>query len=109
MVQFTGLDALQAKLRRNATMDDVQMVVRSNSGELARNAQRLAPVDTSKMKNATLMFLENRNMTGGVRVHTDYAAYVDQGTRFMHKRPFVGDSFTLQAQKFKQDIYMLMK
>ena len=109
MVQFSGLEALQDKLRRNAPLLDVQMVVRSNGAELTRNAQALAPVDTSRMKNATLMFLEDGNMTSGVRVHTNYAGYVDKGTRFMSAKPFVGNSFNLQALNFKREINMLMK
>ena len=109
MMKLNGISQLQSKLRRNATMDDVKDVVTSNSAQMTRNSQRLAPVDTSNMKNNTLQFTENDGLTGGTRVHTDYGAYVDKGTRFMAARPFIGDSFELQSEIFKKEMDTLTK
>ena len=109
MISFKGLDELQAKLKDNVSIDDVKRVVKDNSVQLTNNAQRLAPTDTGHMKSMTQMFTEDGGLTGGVRSHTNYAGYVDKGTRFMSARPFIGDSFRLQVEKFKRDMEMLVK
>ena len=40
-VKVVGIERVVGKLRKNATMDDVKNVVKSNVTEMTRNAQRL--------------------------------------------------------------------
>ena len=41
-MKITGIDALQKKLRKNATLDDVKHVVKSNGAQLTTRIQKYA-------------------------------------------------------------------
>lgn len=68
-MKITGIDALQKKLRKNATLDDVKYVVKSNTVSMNKNMQKLAPVDTGNMKRSITSeftdggFTERLNLT----------------------------------------------
>ena len=108
-LEFKGLEEISAQLKKNVNMDDIKQAVRTNSAEMTRNAQLLAPVDTGRMKGSTTIFSEAGGLAGGTRVHTDYAGYVNNGTRFMAAQPFLTNSFKLQGPKFIRDLEMLVK
>lgn len=81
-MKITGIDALQKKLRKNATLDDVKHVVKSNTASMNKNMQNLAPVDTGNMKRSISSEFTDAGLTGTTGPHTDYAGYVEYGTRF---------------------------
>ena len=72
-MKITGIDALQNKLRKNATLDDVKQVVKSNTANMNKNMQNLAPVDTGNMKRSITSEFTDVGFTGTTGPHTDYA------------------------------------
>lgn len=108
-MKITGIDALQNKLRKNATLDDVKHVVKSNTASMNKNMQNLAPVDTGNMKRSIKMELTEGGFSGQAGPHTDYSAYVEYGTRFQAAQPFVKPAFDVQKKVFKNDLERLTK
>lgn len=108
-MKITGIDALQKKLRENATLDDVKHVVKSNTVSMNKNMQNLAPVDTGNMKRSITSELTDGGLTGTTQPHTDYAGYVEYGTRFQAAQPFVKPTFDVQKKVFKNDLERLTK
>ena len=108
-MKITGIDALQKKLRKNATLDDVKHVVKSNTTNMNKNMQKLAPVDTGNMKRSITSEFTDGGFTGTTEPHTDYAGYVEYGTRFQAAQPFVKPAFDVQKKVFKNDLERLLK
>ena len=107
--KLVGAEAIQGKLRKNATLNDVKRAVLTNGAELTRNSQRLAPVDTGKLAGSINLSLEDDGLTAITRDGVNYGVYNDLGTRFMTGNGFMTSSFNLQAKKFKRDMEMLVK
>ena len=108
-IKLVGVEAIQGKLRKNATLADVKRAVAVNGAEMTRNAERLAPVDTGKLAGSINLSLEDGGLTAVTRDGVNYGVYNDLGTRFMSAQPFMTPSFNLQAKKFKRDMEMLVK
>lgn len=106
-IKVVGVERVVGKLRKNATMDDVKNVVKSNVTEMTRNAQRLAPVDTGHLKGSIVASIDD--LEGSTDVGAHYARYVNDGTRYMGARPFLTSSFDLQAENFRREMKMLVK
>lgn len=107
-IQVTGVRELQAKLKRNATLDDVKRVVQVNGAELHQRAQRNAPVDTGFLKRSIIFQLANSGFTAMVTATAEYSPYLEFGTRFMSAQPFMGPAFRIQSAKFKNDLKRLV-
>lgn len=108
-MKITGIDALQKKLRKNATLDDVKHVVKSNTVSMNKNMQNLAPVDTGNMKRSITSDFTDGGLSGTTGPHTDYAGYVEYGTRFQEEQPFVRPAFEEQKKVFINDLNRIMK
>jgi HK97 gp10 family phage protein len=108
-MKITGIDALQNKLRKNATLDDVKHVVKSNTANMNKNIQKIAPVDTGDMKRSITSEFTDGGFTGTTGPHTDYAGYVEYGTRFQTAQPFVKPAFDVQKKVFTNDLERLLK
>ena len=108
-MKITGIDALQKKLRKNATLNDVKHVVKRNTVSMNKNMQNLAPVDTGNMKRSITSNFTDRGLTGTTGPHTDYAGYVEYGTRFQEEQPFVRPAFEEQKKVFINDLNRIMK
>lgn len=106
-MKVVGVEKVAGKLRKNATMNDVKNVVKSNVTEMTRNAQRLSPVDTGFLKGS--ITLNIGGLEGSTDVGAHYGGYVNNGTRFMGARPFLTDSFELQRENFRREMEMLVK
>ena len=108
-MKITGIDALQKKLRRNVTLDDVKYIVKSNTSNMNKNMQKLAPVDTGNMKRSITSEFSDGGLTGTTSPDTNYAVHVEYGTRFQAAQPFVKPSFDVQKNVFKNDLERLTK
>ena len=108
-MKINGISALQKKLRDNATLDDVKHVVKSNGTQLNRKAKRLAPVDTGYLKSQIKTTTELNGLQSTTIPDTPYAEYVEYGTRFMAKQPFLKPAFDIQKKVFLNDLERLMK
>nr|DAF82093.1 MAG TPA: putative tail component [Caudoviricetes sp.] len=108
-MKVVGFDELQKKLRKNAKLADVKKNVAINGSQLTANAQKLAPVDTGNLKRSITMRTKDNGMTSRTKAHVDYAAYVEYGTRFQGKQPYMKPAYCKQKVKFIKDLERLMK
>ncbi len=108
-MKINGVSALQKKLRDNATLDDVKHVVKSNGTQLNQKAKRLAPVDTGYLKGSITTSVELGGLQSTTTPTASYSSYVEYGTRFMAKQPFLKPAFDIQKKVFLNDLERLMK
>jgi len=108
-IQIKGIDNLQKKLRKSATMADVKTVVRTNGIEMNRTASRLAPVDTGFLRRSIVFAIADVGLTATSTAGAEYAPYLEYGTRFMSAQPFMRPAYNQQKAKFKSDMGRLVK
>jgi HK97 gp10 family phage protein len=120
--ELKGLDKLQAKLQRVAKMEEVEHIVEENGKAMLEKAIK----NTEKFRGhyrgkklikptgATKRSLsENSSKIDRFKYRvapgTDYAAYVELGTRKMDAQPFIKPAFDDQKKLFKNDLERLVK
>lgn len=120
--ELKGLDKLQAKLQRVAKMEEVEHIVEENGKAMLEKAIK----NTEKFRGhyrgkklikptgATKRSLsENSSKIDRFKYRvapgTDYAAYVELGTRKMDAQPFIKPAFDDQKKLFKRDLERLVK
>ncbi|MFR7639842.1 MAG: HK97-gp10 family putative phage morphogenesis protein [Allobaculum sp.] len=112
-VSITGLSKMQKKMIAKANPAAIQKIVRVNAAELTEKAQRKAPVSTEKtnphgahgqLRRSIAVSIEEDGMAAVVRAGTEYAEYVEKGTRFMEKQPYVKPAFDAQKPQFLRDL-----
>ena len=124
--ELKGLDKLQAKLQRTAKMEEVERIVEKHGEAM----QKKAVTNASKFRGHYEGRGKNRRFvrpTGAtkrsisvnsgkidrfkyrVAPGTDYAAYVELGTRKMSAQPFIKPAFDEQKKLFKNDLERLVK
>lgn len=124
--ELKGLEKLQAKLQRVAKMEEVESIVEKHGVEM----QKKAVNNASKFRGHYEGRGKNRRFvrpTGAtkrsisvnsskidrfkyrVAPGTDYAAYVELGTRKMSAQPFIKPAFDDQKRLFKKDLERLVK
>lgn len=112
-IKINGLEELQAKLKKNVTMDDVKTVVQHN-GELldntmVRHAVFKGPYTHGDTARSILLTLHDGGLTAKVAPGTEYSPYLEYGTRFMSAQSFVRPSFDIVKPKFLEDLKKLCK
>lgn len=119
-IKISGLDKLQKKLKANATLDDVKKVVKTNGTEMNAKAQRNASFKghyengkfvspTGATKRSIVLEVNNNGMNAKSAPSTEYAPYLENGTRFMAAQPFMKPAFNEQKEVFKRDMDRLVK
>lgn len=112
-MKVTGLKELQKALKDNVTMDDVKKVVRQNGSELQRKMQDNADFTrgyaTGETKRSIGLEITDGGFAAEVEPKTEYAPYLEYGTRFMDAQPFVKPAYDEQVQQFKKDMQRLVK
>ena len=120
--ELKGLDKLQAKLQRVAKMEEVEHIVEENGKAMLekaiKNAEQfrghyrgkklIKPTGATKRslsKNSSKLERFKYRVAPG----TDYAAYVELGTRKMSAQPFIKPAFGEQKKLFKNDLERLVK
>lgn len=125
VIRIEGLEALQKKLKKNADMNDVKKVVRHNGSQLQRKIQRKADFKghyewvagkgkvfkkpTGATKESVRLEITDGGFTAESGPTTDYAEYLEFGTRFMQAQPFVKPALEEQAKKFESDLKKLVE
>lgn len=111
--KVTGLDKLQKKLKKDCSLNDVKRVVKKNGADLQEKMQENADFkkgyQTGTTKRSIRCDITDSGFTAEVGATTEYAPYVNWGTRFMEAQPFATDAFNEQAPKFKKDLQKLVK
>lgn len=116
-ITIEGLDKLEKALKSNVTLNDVRRVVRSNGVAMQRNMQGKADFKMGYQTGTTKRSIGSKdgikfydsNLTVEVGPTTDYASYVEYGTRFMSAQPFIRPAHNEQKEKFKRDLSKLVK
>ena len=108
-----GLDKLQKHLKENITMDDVKKVVRQNGAEMQQkmqdNADFTQGYQTGQTKRSIGLEIIDSGFTAESGPTTEYAPYLEYGTRFMNEQPFVKPALDDQSKKFFSDLRKLMR
>ena len=112
-IKIEGLEELEKKLKANATLDDVKRVVRQNGAELQKKIQNKADFkkgyQTGTTKRSVGLEITDGGFTADSGPTTEYAPYVEYGTRFMEAQPFVRPALEEQAAQFKSDMQKLVR
>ena len=113
VIRIEGLEELQKKLKKNANMDDVKKVVRHNGSQLQQKIQRKADFkkgyQTGATKRSVTLEFSGDGLTAESGPTTEYAEYLEFGTRFMEAQPFVKPALDEQSKKFESDLQKLVK
>lgn len=108
-VKLKGVQELQRKLKKNMDMTAVKKAVKLNGSEMSKTAKEYVPVDTGTLKRSIRLDIQANGSTAKVSANTDYAGYVEYGTRFQTPKLYMAGAFDNQKEKFKKDIDRLMK
>ena len=124
--ELKGLDKLQKKLQKVAKMEEMERIIEKHGTEMQRkaiiNASKFRGHYEGKGKNkhfvkptgATKRSISVNSSKVGrfkykVAPGTDYAVYVELGTRKMSAQPFIKPAFDNQKEEFKKDLERLVK
>ena len=114
-VKFIGIEELEKRLKDNVTLNDVKRVVRHNGAQMTEKMKKNTETaftkgyslgDTARSINLNI---SDAGMTAEVEPTTEYAPYVEYGTRFMEAEPFVKPALDEQKKKFKSDMQKLVR
>lgn len=122
-LEWRGAGELSKKLRSNIELDLAKKIVKVNSAELdtkmkqnalfkghmeMRGGKKIFVKPTGQTKRSINTELSNGGLTSTTKPGTEYAPYLEYGTRFMSSQPFVAPSFNVQKEKFKSDMDRLV-
>lgn len=112
-IKVSGIDKLQKALKENVTLDDVKQVVKHNGSQLQKKMQANADFkmgyQTGQTKRSIGLEIKDGGFTAEVGPETEYAQYLEYGTRFMDAQPFVKPAYDKQKEKFKRDMQKLVR
>ena len=117
---FVGLDKLVKDLEQRAKMDIIHEIVKKNTAELQSTAKKNTTTAYTghyegkklvKPTGATKQGIHRKvqGLSGTVGMTKEYNPYLEEGTRFMDKRPVLQPAFDEQKIKFKRDLDRVMK
>lgn len=112
-ISINGLEKLEKRLKDNVSLNDVKRVVRKNGSELQKKMQEKADFtrgyQTGTTKRSIGLEIKDGGLTADSGPETEYAPYLEYGTRFMEAQPFVRPALNEQAAKFKSDLQKLVR
>lgn len=112
-IKIEGLDKLEKALKENVTLDDVKKVVRHNGAKLQEkiqtNAEFTQGYQTGTTKRSVGLEITDGGFTAESGPTTEYAEYLEYGTRFMDAQPFVAPSLEAQTREFQSDMQKLVR
>lgn len=113
VIRIEGLEKLQKQLKKNANMDIVKKCVRLNGLELQNKIQEKADFKkgyaTGQTKRSIGLEISDGGLTAESGPKTEYAEYLELGTRFMDAQPFVKPALEEQSKIFERDLQRLVK
>lgn len=120
-----GLKALEKRLKDMYSLNEVKMIVRKNGRQLNARMQKEAEfkghyehvsgkgkvfkIPTGRTKGSIDTVYTDDGFTVEVGPTTEYASYVEYGTRFMDAQPFVRPAYNEQKNQFIKDMQKLVK
>ena len=76
---------------------------------MSKTAKEYVPVDTGTLKRSIRLDIQANGATAKVSANTDYAGYVEYGTRFQTPKLYMAGAFDKQKEKFKKDMKKLVE
>lgn len=114
-----GLTKLTAVLeeKEKKFKGDIKKTIETNSRRMQDAVQAEAqfgrfakkPTTTGNLRSSIRTTIKDGGMTSVTEPHTDYASYVEYGTRKMAAQPYVRPAFDKVSEQFKDDLDKLMK
>lgn len=114
-ITIKGDKALYAKLNKAKNLDALKEVVQKNGDELNQQMKRETKsafrggYTTGQTASSINTEISDNGLTASVAPTTEYAQYVEYGTRFMQPEPFVSPAFEKQKPKFEADLKKLTR
>ena len=108
-VKITGADDLIRKLEKAGKLDAIKQVVKADGGTLQARAQTYVPVDTGTLKRNIVLEIIDNGLTAKSEARTDYADYVEHGTRKMEAQPYMKPAYEQTVEEFKSHIKRVME
>lgn len=112
-IKVEGLKELEKKLKANVTLDDVKSMVSRNGREMQQKMQEKADFkkgyQTGTTKHSIGLEIVDGGFTAEAGARTEYAPYLEHGTRFMEAQPFIYPAFDEQKEKFISDLKKKMR
>lgn len=84
ITKFNHLPQMREQVRQRAVE-----AVRNASYSVETHAKDAVPVDTGTLKNSIATEFEPSGLVGLISPHTEYAIYVEYGTRRMRAQPYM--------------------
>lgn len=119
-IKIDGLEELQNVLKKNATLDLVKEVVYDNGRELKEKisdnadfrghyeGKKFVP-PTGTTKREVGLEITDRGFTAESGTTTEYAPYLEYGTRFMEAQSFIKPAYDAQKKIFEADMKKLVR
>jgi len=108
-IKLAGIKELQVKLKDAAQLEAAKKIVKLNGAEMQEKAVRGAPYKTGTLRRSIRLEIKDQGLTAVVSATTNYAGYVEWGTRKMRAQPYMRPAFRRQAAQFTKDIERLTK
>lgn len=109
-IEFKRLTQLEAKLKAETPEMKIAVmnIVKKNGSQMAnkmrKNMQAAYQHPTGRTKGSVAENYANAGFSVSVGPHTEYAPYLEYGTRFMAPRPTVRPAFLAQSAIFTSDM-----
>lgn len=112
-LKVEGLNELQVAIKGKFDLAAAKRVVKQNGSELQTKMQKNADFkkgyQTGTTKRSISLEIKDAGLTAEVEPGTEYASYLEYGTRFMDAQPFVRPAFDVQKKQFIADMQRLVK
>lgn len=108
-IKWSGLEDLTATIETKVKLESIKTVIKANGAAMQQRAMQKVPVDTGQLKRSIQLDIRDAGLTAVVEPHTDYAAYVEYGTRYMSAQPYIRPAFNETVKQVKADLEKLAR
>ena len=100
-----GVDGLQEAIAALASGSNIESIIHANAliyaNKAADYARQIVPIVTGYLQSS--IYVEDLGDDVAVGAYADYAGFVENGTRKMQARPFLGPSLIEAFTEFQND------
>lgn len=114
-IKVTGTKELAAHCKEAQKLEQVRRVVAHHSAQLDNGMKRAAGAafvkgySTGDTARSIMTVLSGDGLESRTAPTTEYASYIEYGTRYMSAEPYVRPSFNAVKGQFVKDIETVMK
>ncbi|KAF0422771.1 HK97-gp10 family putative phage morphogenesis protein [Pediococcus pentosaceus] len=118
-ITLHGMKKLQKKLAKVAQKEEVKEIVKKRTAEMHSETQKLmldlyktkeeGGSSTGETRKSTVVVIEDDGLSGSVNIGTEYAPYLELGTRFMEARPALKPSYDKELPLFVSALKKLVR